>query len=274
MLLPWSNIAKEFERKTQPPMSVEAARKIIETETRAQEAKHWKVWGLYKDHRKALETLIANEPAKPKVFGITKWQIEHGKWESERDRLLESLNYDLESLCVKHTTDGANIDKAHKEAVTRHERFKQYAAAEALQLHPDAAAIIREDDMKRESEELARREAEEARMRIEKENYRRFRLSIQELATKFGEEAFIVTNAQDGRNYSGLIMGTVENSSHCYAAQMIGENHVILHDIEKDDLSQIAAIVGKKVEIKSLDGRIGVIAEELGRQERSRGWSR
>jgi hypothetical protein len=83
-----------------------------------------------------------------------------------------------------------------------------------------------------------------------------------------------VTNAQDGRNYSGLIMGTVENNGHCYAAQMIGDSHVILHDVEKDDLPQIASIVGKKVEIKSLDGRIGAIEEEVARRERSRGWSR
>jgi hypothetical protein len=69
-------------------------------------------------------------------------------------------------------------------------------------------------------------------------------------------------------------MGTVENNGHCYAAQIIGDNHVILHDVEKDGMSQIAAIVGKKVEIKSLDGRIGAIAEESERRERIRGWSR
>jgi hypothetical protein len=255
-------------------MSVEAARKIIKTETITQEAKHWKAWGLYKDHKKALETLMTNEPAKPKVFGVRKWRTGHGEWESERDRLLESLNSDLESLCVKRIGNVEDMVKADKEAAIRHERLKEYAAAEAFRLHPDAAAIIREDDMKRESEEQARREAEEAKARIERENYKRFRLSIQELAAKFGEEAFIVTNAQDGRNYSGLIMGTVENNGHCYAAQMIGDNHVILHDVEKCDLPQIASIVGKKVEIKSIDGRIGAIAEEAERHERSRGWSR
>jgi hypothetical protein len=38
-----------------------------------------------------------------------------------------------------------------------------------------------------------------------------------------------------------------------------------LHDVEKDDLSQIASIVGKKVEIKCLDRRIGMIVEEVER---------
>jgi hypothetical protein len=269
-----SGIVKEFERKARPPMSIEAARKVIDAETRRQESRHWNIWGSYNAHKKEFETLTANEPAKPKVFGVAKWRIEHGEWESERGRLLESLNADLESLGVKYAADGTNIGKTHREAIARHERFKEYAAEEACRLHPDVAAVIREDDMKREREELARREAEEARARIEKENYRRFRLSIQELAAKFGEEAFIVTNAQDGRNYSGLIMGTVENNGHCYAAQMIGDNHVILHDVEKGDLPQIASIVGKKVEIKNLDGRIGAIAEESERRERSRGWSR
>jgi hypothetical protein len=95
-----------------------------------------------------------------------------------------------------------------------------------------------------------------------------------ELAAKFGHEAPIVTNAQGGRNYSGLIMGTVENNGHCYAAQMIGHNRVILHSIVKGDLPNIASIVGKKVEIKCLDGRMGAIAEEPERHERNRGWSR
>jgi hypothetical protein len=48
----------------------------------------------------------------------------------------------------------------------------------------------------------------------------------------------------------------------------------ILHNVEKSDLPQIASIIGKKVEIKSLDGRIGAIAEELERHEMNMGWSR
>jgi hypothetical protein len=107
--------------------------------------------------------------------------------------------------------------------------------------------------MKREREELARRETEEAKARIEKENHRRFRASILELAAKFVHEAPIVTDAQDGRTYSGLIMGAAERDGRRYATQMIGGNHVILHYVEKGDLPQIASIVGKRVEIKCLD---------------------
>jgi hypothetical protein len=158
--------------------------------------------------------------------------------------------------------------------VVRHEYFKEYAAKEAHMLHADAAAIIREYDERREREELARREAEETRDRIEKESYRRFRTSIRELAASFGKEALIITNAQDGRTYSGIIIGTTEHNGHHYAAQMMSNDHVILHDIEKWDLPQIASIVGNKVEIRCVDGRMGTIEEERGLKERNRGWSR
>jgi hypothetical protein len=103
---------------------------------------------------------------------------------------------------------------------------------------------------------------------------KKIRASIRELAAKFGEETFIVTNAQDGRNYSGLILGTAEHNGHHYAAQLIGDSHVILHHVEKGGLPQIASIVGRKVEIKCLDGRIGAIVEESEKHERNRGWRR
>jgi hypothetical protein len=272
-----SGIVKEFERKSSPPVSVDAARKTIEAEIRALEARHWKAWDSYKTNKKALEALIAREPEKPKIFGVGKWRAVHGEWESERDRLFGSLNADLEFLGVKRATNWADIgeaDKADKEAAVRHERFREYASKEALMLHPDAAAIIREDDARREHEERVRREAAEAKKRIEEENYRRFRASIRELAAKFGKEALIITNAQDGRTYSGIIIRTAENNGHCYAAQMMYGGHMILHDIEKGDLPQISSVAGKNVEIKSIDGRIVTIAKESERHERSRGRSR
>jgi hypothetical protein len=227
-----------------------------------------------KAHKKELEALAVNEPAKPKILGVKKWRADHGAWESERDKLLESIRSDLESLGVRLARDRADMGKEHREAEARHERIKEYAAGEALRLQPGAAAIIREDDVRRDREERERREVEEARARIEKENYKRFRSSIRELAAKFGKDALIVTNAQDGRIYDVSIIGLVEKNGHHYAAQMMYGGHVILHNVEKEDLSKIASIVGKKVEIKCLDGCIGAIAEERGVRERSRSWSR
>jgi hypothetical protein len=269
-----SDIVKEHERKSQPSMSVEAAHNTIEAETSAQEAKHRRAWDSYNAHKKALEALAANEPAKPWLIGVKKWRADHAAWESERDRLLESVRSDLESLGVKCAANESDVSKADKEAATRHEHYKKYAAEEALRLHPDAAAIVREDDARIKREERARLEAEETATRIKEENYRRFRTSILELAARFGKDVFMVTNAQEGRNYSGLVLGTVERDGRHYAAQTIYDGHVILHRVEQDALPQIAAVAGKKVEIKCVDGRIGAIAEESERRERSRGWSR
>ncbi|MDR1579854.1 MAG: hypothetical protein LBS35_05815, partial [Synergistaceae bacterium] len=160
-----SGIMKEFERKAQPPMSIDAARKAIEAETRRQEARHWNMWGSYNAHKKEIETLVAKEPEEPKFLGVKKWRAEHAAWESERDRLLEVIRSDIEYLGVQRALDGADMSEAHRKAAMRHERLKEYAAEEALRLHPSAAAVIHEDD--------ARREAEEAKAREEKEINRR-----------------------------------------------------------------------------------------------------
>jgi hypothetical protein len=269
-----SGIMKEFECKVRPPVSVDSARKSVEAEIRKQETGHRNVWGSYNVHKKEFEYLLAKDREYPEFSGVKKWRAEHAAWESERDRLLELIRSGPESLGVKRALGGADMGEAHREAAVRHERLKEYAAEEALRLHPGAAAVIHEDDARREREERTRREAEEAKAREEKEHNRRFRASILEMAAKFGEEVPIITNAQDGRTYSGRVIGTTERNGHHYAAQVIGENRVILHDIEEGDLPQIALIVGKKVEIKCLDGRIGTIAEASERRERSRGWSR
>jgi hypothetical protein len=269
-----SEIMKESERKTRPPMSVETARKTIEAETRLLEARHWKTWDSYKTHKKMLESLAAEEPEKPKILGVKKWRTEHAEWESERDRLLELVRSDLESFGVKHAPDGADVDKARREAAIRHERCNEHAAEEALRLHPDAAVIIREDYVRREREERTRREAEEAKSRIEEENYKRFRASIRELAKRFGKEALIITNAFGNKTYGGLILGTVERNDHHYAAQLIDEGRVILHNVEKSDLYKISELTGKDIEIRSVDGDIAAIVEERERHERNRGWSR
>jgi hypothetical protein len=260
---------KEFERKNRPPVTPDMARRLIEREALSLRNRHHEAWRSYTGHKKALNGLLANEPRKPKLFGIKKWKLEHSEWAKERDGLAGQIAADLEALGVKPSSD-----KAGHEAEARHGRYDNLALEEALRQNPDAAAIIREDDARIESGERARREAEEAKDRIEKENYKRFLLAVRELAAKFGGEALIVTNAQDGRNYSGLILGTAEHNGHHYAAQMMSDGHVILHHAEKGDLPRIASIAGKKAEIKCLDWRIGAIAEEQERRERNRGWSR
>jgi hypothetical protein len=264
------DIAQEFERENRPPMTPDAARRLIESEASSLKYRHHIAWRSYTEHTKALNDLISAEPPKPKLFGVQRWKSEHDKWTKERDDLAARIAADLETLGVK----SYSIDAA-KEAEERHGRYDKLARQEALRKNPEAAAVIREDDARIEREELARREAEEAKKREEKENNRRFYAAIRELAGKFNREVSFVTNAQDGRNYSGLMLGAVERNGHYYAAQIGYDGHVFLHDIEKDDLPAIAAWAGRKADIaNNSEGRIGAIAEESERRGINRGWSR
>ncbi|MDR0651673.1 MAG: relaxase/mobilization nuclease domain-containing protein [Synergistaceae bacterium] len=263
------DLMKEFERKNRPLMSPEIARNAIAHEALLLRNRYHEVWRSYTEHKKALNDLLAAEPQKPKFFGLKKWKLEHSEWAGERDKLAAQIAAGLETLGVKSPSNNAE-----KEAEARHVRYDKLAIEEALRQNPDAAAIIREDDARIEREELERINAEEAKARAEKESYGRLRASILELAARFGEEALIITNAQDGQTYSGIIIGTAEKNGHCYAAQMGYDGHVFLHDIEKDDLPEIVAVTGKKVQISCRNSRIGEINEESLQVGRSRGRSR
>jgi hypothetical protein len=82
------------------------------------------------------------------------------------------------------------------------------------------------------------------------------------------------TNAQDGRDYSGIMLGALEHNGHYYAVHLSYGKHVILHRVTKGELPMIEAVAGKKVEISCRNDRIGEIREQSQRLERSRGWSR
>jgi hypothetical protein len=263
------DLVKEFERENRPTMIPDMARRLIEREALSLRNRHHSVWRSYIEHKKVMNDFLAAEPQKPKIFGITKWKLEYSEWAKKRDDLAGQIAADLEALGVKSFSD-----KAEHEAEARHRHYDKLALEEALRQNPDAATIIREDDAKIEREKRVRLEAEEAKAREEKENNRHFYAAIRELAGKFNKEVSFVTNAQDGRHYSGLIIGVVERNEHHYAAQIMYDGHVILHNIKKSDLPQIAATVGKNVESRYVDGCIEAIAEEQERRERNRGWSR
>jgi hypothetical protein len=262
-------LAEEFERKNRPPVSPDMARRLIGHDVSRLKYEHQKTWRSYDEHKKELSEFLNTEPHKPKLFGLQKWKSEHSKWAARRDMLAAQIVSDLETMGVKY---GAG--NAENEAEYRHGNYEKFALEEALRQNPAAAKIIREDDAMREREERAKREAEEAEEREREKNYKLFRMAIRELAAKYGKNAFIVTSAQDGRNYGGLLLGTVERDGHYYAVQDIGDDHVILHGAEKDDLPDIQAMTGKKVEIRNDGGRVSSIAEEIEHRERNRGWSR
>jgi hypothetical protein len=147
------------------------------------------------------------------------------------------------------------------------ERIISGAAKEFDSLHPSIAAVIRDDAIRLEHEKQEREVKE-------KESRKKFYASIRELAANFGKQASIITSAQDGRNYSGLMLGVTETNGHYYAVHYIGDGHVILHSTDKEELSSISAVTGKKVEISCRNYKIGEIREESRWLEHSRGWSR
>ena len=87
----------------------------------------------------------------------------------------------------------------------------------------------------------------------------------------------IVTNASDGKEYSGMLLGVLEKNGYFYAAQYLGDNHIVLHDADPNDLPALNALIGQEVEIMSDNGQIQNIVGSRSRSEqlkRNRGWSR
>jgi hypothetical protein len=147
------------------------------------------------------------------------------------------------------------------------ERIISGAAKEFDSLNSSIAAVIRNDEIRMEHEE-------QERERKEKESRKKFYAEIRELAANFGKQASIITSAQDGRNYSGLMLGVAKTNDNYYAVHYIGGGHVILHSADKEELPSISIVTGKKVEISCRNYKIGEIHEESYRLGRSRGWSR
>jgi hypothetical protein len=103
---------------------------------------------------------------------------------------------------------------------------------------------------------------------------KRFYASIRELAAGYGGKVPITTNAQDGRSYSGIMLGALERGGHYCAVYPSYDEHVVLHRITEDELPVIGAVMGKKIEITCRNDGIGEIREESQRLERSGGWNR
>jgi hypothetical protein len=119
---------------------------------------------------------------------------------------------------------------------------------------------------------------QEIQEKISRESSMSIHAMARELAQKIlREPVMIVTNAFDGRNYSGALIGVLEKNGHFYAAQNIGDNHIILHGADPSNIPVLKALVGQDVEITSGNGRIKGIVNSRSRFERlacTRGWSR
>jgi hypothetical protein len=78
-----------------------------------------------------------------------------------------------------------------------------------------------------------------------------------ELAKKIlGKPVPIVTDARDGKEYSGLLLGVIEKEGHYYAAQCLLGEHVILHGVVREDVPALKALIGQEVELTSDNARV------------------
>jgi hypothetical protein len=89
-----------------------------------------------------------------------------------------------------------------------------------------------------------------------------------------GEQMIIVTSATDGKEYGGVLLGILEKDGYFYAAQHLGDNHIILHCASNDYLPELKALIGQEVGITSDNGNIVDSRLRCERLERKRGWSR
>jgi hypothetical protein len=254
-------------RQPKPPLSPEYARNTIETEEVAQKIRHRKLYDAYSEHKKALREHIESEPRKPLVLGVKKWKEEHEQWKIERDNLGRLIIDDLKALGV----DTDKPDIAEREAEQRHKSIQEFAHSEAIRLHPEAAEVIRRDEAineqkQRESEALEREKGEK---------YNRLRSKVRELAkARTGKEVFLVTDAQKGRKYSGVLIGVVEQEGRHIAVQALYGGHVIMHNIPEKDVLKTASLAGRSVDITGGDGFIRAEVDRSEELKRDSGWSR
>jgi hypothetical protein len=185
----------------------------------------------------------------------------------KREEKLKGWRRELREAERKIASVHQDIENHPCDINTGREKITREAAKEFNLLNPSLAAVIRDDDVRRE------REGQE-RERNEAEARKRFYASIREMAAGYGKKVSIATNAQDGRDYSGIMLGVAERDGHYYAVHLSYGEHVILHHVTKDELPMIEAVMSKKVDVSCRNDGIGEIREESQRLERSRGWSR
>jgi hypothetical protein len=92
-----------------------------------------------------------------------------------------------------------------------------------------------------------------------------------------GKAIFAVTAAFGEREYSGLLLGVIKKEGRYYAAHCLLGERIFLHEVSKDDLPTLEALIGEEIDITSGDGHIKNIVDSRNRAERldkKRRWSR
>jgi hypothetical protein len=146
------------------------------------------------------------------------------------------------------------------------------------------------DEYKRKCAELAAKngirvvnpELQSILKEIREEKCRENSMSVFTMAKVLGqkmlnEPMIIVTSAREGKEYEGVLLDVLEKDGRFYAVQHYGDNHIILHEAEQDDVFALKILIGREAGITSENGRIqDIVDSEIRnkRLERNRGWGR
>jgi hypothetical protein len=212
---------------------------------------------------------IGSEPEKPLILGVKKWKQEHEKWKIERNNLEHLIIDDMKALGV----DTDRLDVAELETEERHKAYREYAHREALRIHPDATETIRQDEARREKEKHEAREAEETLQRQAKERHNAFMIEVRKLmrAADMKDTAFVCDAQDDGRRYTGEILGFVQRGDEIAVAQKIGPDMAILHTF-KEIPDGVA--IGAEVTLSSRGDGYSIVIEPERDKNHHRGLSR
>jgi hypothetical protein len=157
-------------------------------------------------------------------------------------------------------------------------RCAEIAASNGIRVaNPELQGLIKEiaEHPRPKAAEVIRQEgADGGKERL----YRLIAKAKELLRTESGENFIIATNAVDGKEYSGKFLGVISEGGRYIAAQAISSGHVIMHDVEKDDLPALETLQGRRAVMTSDDCSLRTAADadlvESRSRNRDRDWSR
>ncbi len=185
------------------------------------------------------------------------------------------------------------VDVGQRIRVYRHDDESLLAALQLAQEKWGGVELSGSDEYKRRCAEIAAKngirivnpelremaaatETPEERMQRMAEISKTLRQKAMEVARRYIPQGMIImTDAQDGRTYSGIIIGVVSSGEHVHTLQMISENHVIQHSVDGEEREQMERIIGRDVTITYRGGRIARVEDSMSlRNQRSVGRGR
>ena len=188
-------------------------------------------------------------------------------------------------------TQAAFVDLGKKIRIYRHDDEALLAALQLAQQKWGGVQLSGSEEYKRRCAELAARngirvanpelreaiaaaaEAPEERARRMAETSKILRQKAMELARKYIPDGMIImTDAQDGKTYSGTIIGVVSYDEHAHALQKISENQIIRYSVVATEREQLEQAVGRDVLIISQDWRVGRIEDSTGLRNQRQVW--